>query len=79
MLPPTTFSGNFFGKKKKKIRPLGVAAIHPNGQGERDPATSSSHFCLRQTQKKSGQSKKLFLMSQKSILMSQNSFLMPQN
>jgi hypothetical protein len=40
-------------KKKKKIRPLGVAvihpqrlgvaAIHPNGQGERDPG---GHFCL---------------------------------
>jgi hypothetical protein len=33
--PP--ISGDFSGeqKKKKKIRPLEVAAIHPNGQGER--------------------------------------------
>jgi hypothetical protein len=55
---PTALSGDFSGKKKK-IRPLGVAAIHPYGQGERDPATPSGHFVsgepkkkIRRTQKK---------------------------
>jgi hypothetical protein len=36
--PPPT-SGNLPANKKKEIRQLGVAAIHPNGQEERDPAT----------------------------------------
>jgi hypothetical protein len=69
-------------KKKKKNWPLGVAAIHPNGQGERDSATPSGHFCLSGEQKKKKdpatqtQPKKSFLMPQKSILMPQNSFIM---
>jgi hypothetical protein len=46
-----TFSAN--KKKKKKIDlATGVAAIHPNNQGERDPATLSGHFCLSGEQKK---------------------------
>jgi hypothetical protein len=72
-------------KKKKKIWPLGVAvihprrpgvaAIHPNGQGERDPATPGGHFCLSgEPKKKSGKPKKSFLMPQKSILMPQIHF-----
>jgi hypothetical protein len=43
-------SGESTQKKKKKIRPL--AAIHPNGQGERDPATLDGHFCLSGEPKK---------------------------
>jgi hypothetical protein len=47
-------------RKKKEIDPatrdgcdpLLVAAIHPNGQGERDLATPSGHFCLSDEQKK---------------------------
>jgi hypothetical protein len=56
------FASNEPTKKKKKIRPLGVAvihpqrpgvaAIHPNGQGERDPAIPCGHFCLSGEQKK---------------------------
>jgi hypothetical protein len=46
------FLATFSAEKKKKIWPLGVAAIHPNGQEERDPATPSGHFCLWRTQKK---------------------------
>jgi hypothetical protein len=72
-------------KKKKKIRSLGVAvihprrpgvaAIHPNGQGERDPATPGGHFCLFGEPKKNPASlKKSFLMPQKSILMPQTRF-----
>jgi hypothetical protein len=56
----------------------GVAVIHPNSQGERDPATPNGHFCLsgeqKKKKKKSGQPKKSFLMPQKSILMSQIRF-----
>jgi hypothetical protein len=55
-----------------------VAAIHPNGQGERDLATPSGHFCLSGGKKKKkkkkkkkedrfGQPKKSFLMPQKLI------------
>jgi hypothetical protein len=75
----------FRRKKKKEIRPLGVAAIHPNGQGReiRPPQwpflSSVNPKKSGEPKKNSGQPKKSFLMPQKSILMPQNSFLMPQN
>jgi hypothetical protein len=84
--PPTVLSDDFSGKKKKKeIRPLGVAAIHPNGQGReiRPPQwpflSPVNPKKSGEPKKNSGQPKKSFLMPQKSILMPQNSFLMPQN
>ena len=73
-------------QKKKKIRPLGVAAIHPYGQGREIQPPLVTLFVSGEPKQKSGEQKKKigqptksFLMPQKSILMQQNSFLMPQN
>jgi hypothetical protein len=74
-----------FRQKKKEFWPLGVAAIHPNGQGReiRPPQwpflSPVNPKKFGEPKKNSGQPKKSFLMPQKSILMPQNWFLMPQN
>ena len=90
---PATLSGHiclrWTNQKKKKFRPLGVAvihpqrpgvaAIHPNGEGERDPATPSGHFCLSGEPKKFRRAQKIVSNASKIDSNATNSFLMPQN
>jgi hypothetical protein len=68
-------------KKKRYIDPatggwprstpsgLGVAEIHPNGQGERNLATTVAIMVSPANKKNFDEPKKSFLMPQKSILM----------
>jgi hypothetical protein len=50
-----------------------VAEIHPNSQGERNPATTVAIMVSPANKKNSGEPKKSFLMPQKSFLMLQKS------